>query len=225
MASSQIYADSAAVHACKDPEERSRMAWEVVFRHPRVVRYIAKHVFWDTGDDAISEARIAFHEALLYTDPAKGSVFRIARWKAIRRRPARHGIHISAGARDALRIWLRNGGCWVEGDRPPVLTEEELVRIQIALYPNAENRHENMGHANQPLEPQHVDPYEEGVDLAHLLDLLDGMTSLSRDAVLAPYDEDTTLGQVGREHGLSRERIRQISNQIFASLQHCFHTP
>lgn len=224
MASSQIYTDSAAVHACKDPEERSRMAWEVVCKHPRVVRYIAKNVFRDTGDDAISEARLVLHEALLYTDPSKGSVFRVARWKAIRRRPARHGLHIPTGARDALRIWIRNGGCWLEGDRF-ALTEEEMVRVQIALYPNTEDRNENMGYANRPLEPQHVDPYEDGVDLTHLLDLLDGMTDLSRDAVLAPYDEDTTLGQVGRENDLSRERIRQISNKVFASLQHYFHTP
>jgi hypothetical protein len=216
MASSQLYTDSAAVHACKDPEERSRMAWEVVCKHPRVAWYIAKNVFRDTGDDAISEARLAFHEALLYTNPSIGSVFRVARWKAIRRRPARHGLHISQGARDRVRVWIRNGERWVEGDRPTVLTEEELVRIRIALYPNAEDRNENMGYANRPLEPQHVDPYEDGVDLAHLLDLLDGMTDLSRDAVLAPYDEDTTLGQVGRENNLSRERIRQISNKVFA---------
>jgi DNA-directed RNA polymerase specialized sigma subunit len=220
----RLYADIRALRANSDPAERSRCAWEIVCKNPRLVAYIARTVFRRTGEDDLSEARIAFHAALLYIDPDRGSVFRVARWKALRAMSTLHGIHVPHGARERFRVWVRDGGARGE-NIPTTLSEEERVRIRILLYPSAEDRAENGTRTSRPLEPQYDEIEDERLDLVYLLDLLEGMNTLSRASLLVPYDEEVTLEDVGKRHGLSRERIRQISNQRFQILQKHFRTP
>jgi DNA-directed RNA polymerase specialized sigma subunit len=125
--------------------------------------------------------------------------------------------------RDSLRVWIRNGGYWKASDRNVLLTQEEWIRVRIALFPNTEDRAEDTSRTFRPLEPQHADADEGGTDLLQLLDLLDGMNNLSREALLVPYDDDVSLEDVGRRYNLSRERIRQISNQRFHALRKHFY--
>ena len=217
-----IWRDSAAIHACKDPAERSRLAWDAVLRNPGVIRHIARKVYGFVDDDSVSECQIALHDALLYADPSKGSPFRVGVWFALRRLDGRHGIHIPRHLITAYRSWVGNGGDPRALELPTQLSDEERVRV-VWLLSRSVSSLNLSGTEWHSLEEMSYEPsIEMALDLVQIQELLDGMSERSRDTLLCVFEDEGTLSEVGRRHGVSRERIRQLHAQLFRSLQDLF---
>lgn len=217
-----IWRDSAAIHACKDPAERSRLAWGSVLRNPGLVRHIARKVYGFVDDDTVSACQISLHDALLYTDPSKGSPFRVGVWFALRGLDGRHGVHIPRHLITAYRSWVGSGGDTRNLELPTQLSDEERVRI-VWLLSRSVSSLNLSGTEWHFLEEMSYEPsVEMALDLVQIHELLDGMSERSRDTLLCVFEDEGTLSEVGRRHGVSRERIRQLHAQLFQSLQDLF---
>jgi hypothetical protein len=214
--------DLETLRQIKDPKERESFAWELVVRNPRLTYFVARKVFFHADEDALSEARIALHRAMLYVDPDKGSVIKVALWFCLRSRETEHGIHVSKNVEEKVRAWVGRGKDVLD---PALdlggLTNEERQRVAWLVHPwkrELESRTDD----DDPLGDLSVEPYEDGTDLDQLHSFLAGMSALSRDALLSGLDEGSTLRTVGKIHGLSGERIRQIRNQYMRRLRDFF---
>jgi hypothetical protein len=205
-----------------DPTERATFAWELVVRNPGLSYFVARRIFFRADDDAVSEARIALYRAMLYVDPDKGSVIKVALWFCLRSRETEHGIHVSKNVEQKVRAWVGRGKDVLD---PALdlggLTNEERQRVAWLVHPwkrELASRTDD----DDPLGDLSVDPYEDGTDLEQLHAFLAGMSALSRDALLAGLDDDSSLQTVGTHHRLCRERIRQIRNEQLAHLRSYF---
>jgi len=205
-----------------DPTERAAFAWELVVRNPGIAYFVSRRVFFRVDDDTLSEARIALHRAMLYVDPDKGSVIKVALWFCLRSRETEHGIHVSKNVEQKVRTWVGRGKDVLD---PALdlggLTNEERQRVAWLVHPwkrELESRTDD----DDPLGDLSVEPYEDGTDLEQLHAFLTGMSALSRDALLAGLDDDSSLQTVGTRHRLSRERIRQIRNEQIVHLRDFF---
>jgi len=205
-----------------DPTERATFAWELVVRNPGLSYFVARRIFFRADDDALSEARIALYRAMLYVDPDKGSVIKVALWFCLRSRETEHGIHVSKNVAQKVRAWVGRGKDVLD---PALdlggLTNEERQRVAWLVHPwkrELASRTDD----DDPLGDLSVDPYEDGTDLEQLHAFLAGMSALSRDALLAGLDDDSSLQTVGTHHRLCRERIRQIRNEQLAHLRSYF---
>ena len=76
----QLRLDLETLKTITEPAARSALAWELVVRNASLVRFVARKVFFHVDDDALSEASIALHRAMLYVDLDKGGVIKIAIW-------------------------------------------------------------------------------------------------------------------------------------------------
>lgn len=219
---SPIYRDSADIHACKDPAERSRLAWASVLRNHGLVCSLAKKVYGVIDDDTVSECQLAMHEALLYADPSRGSPFRVGIWCAVRRLDGRYGVHIPNNLVVQYRTWMGRGGDPMRPVLNGVLGEQERTRIAWLLtrYPRTLDLYTVEGEAAFE-ELTHTPDLDLQIDLVQLEELLDGMSERSRDALLCVY-RDETLSEIGVRYGVSRERIRQLHAQLFRHLQKLF---
>jgi DNA-directed RNA polymerase specialized sigma24 family protein len=181
-------------------------------------------VFRVVGEDEVSEAQIALHRALLYTDPEKGGPFRVAVWFLIRRRQTRHGIHIPHNVRQAFVHWCKGDNTKdLDGTPLTPLRQEELIRVSWLMAPFAGEVDERTSWLvlNEEPDPHDMDV---GPDLEQLRELLAGMSDLRRDAILASVSDDMTYGAIATEHGLSRERVRQIARSGLIRLRELFQT-
>ena len=205
-----------------DPAARAAFAWTLVVRNPGLSYFVARRIFFCADDDALSEARIARYRAMLYVDPDKGSVIKVALWFCLRSRETEHGIHVSKNVEQKVRAWVGRGKDVLD---PALdlggLTNEERKRVAWLVHPwkrELESRTDD----DDPLGNLSVAPYEEGTDLEQLHLFLAGMSALTRDALLAGLDDDSSLQTVGTHHRLSRERIRQIRNEQLVHLRDFF---
>jgi len=202
--------------------ERSRLAWAAVLRHPGVVRHIARRVYGFVDDDTVSASQISLHDALLYTDPSKGSPFRVGVWFALRDLCGRHGVHVPRSLVIAYRAWVGQGNDPRMLETKTHLSDEERVRI-VWLLSRSISEIDLHGMDNHMLgeRPDRTDMDLE-MDLAQIRELLGGMSDRNRESLLCPFDDEETLRAVGERHGLSSERIRQIHAQLLRKLQKLF---
>ena len=205
--------DIAELCACEAPAARAKLAWDIVVRHPRAVHFLAKKLYGRTDQDGLSEARIALYDGLLYVNPQKGSVFKVAIWAGARRRTTHLGVHVSHGLAAKMRIWTAKG-------RDPLdpaldmggLSDEERLRVAWLVHPWP---HEVDSQAPFPFQAKDPDaftvgPVDERLDMETLMGLLSGMSVRSREALLVDAENGDSLSVVGERHGISRECVRQI---------------
>lgn len=205
-----------------DPTARSAFAWTLVVRNPGISYFVSRRVFFRVDDDTLSEARIALHRAMLYVDPDKGSVIKVALWFCLRSRETEYGVHVSRGIEAKVRAWVGRGKDVLDPALDlGALTDEERQRVAWLVHP-WKRELESHTDDNDPLGDLAVEPYEEGTDLEQLHAFLAGMSALSRDALLAGLDDDSSLQTVGTHHRLCRERIRQIRNEQIVHLRSYF---
>lgn len=218
---STIWRDCAAIHACQDPVERSRLAWDAIVRNPGLVRHLARRVYGFADEDTVSSCQIALHTALLYTDPSKGGPFRVGMWFAVRELEGRHGIHVPRNVVAAYRAWVGRGNDPRHLETTTHLSDEERVRI-VWLLSRKVNEVDLDGIEPHVLE--HSDPrdLDQEIDTQQIHELLSGMSARNRESLLCPFTDDESLQDVGDRHGVSRERIRQIHVRLFQKLQQLF---
>lgn len=218
----QLRLDIETLRKIKDPTARSAFAWTLVVRNPGISYFVARKVFFRVDDDTLSEARIALHRAMLYVDPDKGSVIKVALWFCLRSRETQYGVHVSGGVEAKVRAWVGQGKDVLDPKLDlGFLTEEERKRVAWLTHPW---KRELESHTDDydPLGDLFVEMDDERSDLEQLHSFLAGMSALSRDSLLAGLDDESTLRTVGKIHKLSRERIRQIRNEQIVHLRGYF---
>lgn len=218
----QLRLDLETLKTITEPAARSALAWDLVVRNASLVRFVARKVFFHVDDDALSEASIALHRAMLYVDLDKGGVIKIALWFCLRSRETQYGVHVSGGVEAKVRAWVGQGKDVLDPKLDlGFLTEEERKRVAWLTHPWKRELESNTDDYD-PLGDLFVEMDDERSDLEQLHSFLAGMSALSRDSLLAGLDDESTLRTVGKIHKLSRERIRQIRNEQIVHLRGYF---
>ncbi len=192
------------IRSTTDPEIRSRLAWDCVLKNPSAVTHVARRAYGKADDDGRQDASLNLYRALLYTDPDRGSVFRVAHWFAMNGLQAQHGVHIPRNVAIKVVGALRHGHDLREADIG-LCTAEERVRVAYLVGKFAHATLDATG-SNSPIEDQTTRVNEEEHDLDRLAVALEKLRPIQRDAL----NLEDSLEAIGKRWGRSRERIRQI---------------
>ena len=210
----------------KDQKERIKVAWQIVEKNPKLVRYIAKKTFYFVDDDSLSDARIILLESLLYANPDKGSLFTVINWKATPYRQCAQGVYVPIHIRVRVRAWLKKGKNILDpnldlGDQ----SQESRLRLAWLLW----HKRKEIPDIEEVEDPQE-EPKEFGPDIEKVrayLEYLESQSPIRKDAILKGLDDDDpcSLQDIANRYGYSRERIRQIQGEEMLRLRRLLEGP
>lgn len=221
------------IQAMPPSPERNRLGWEVVQMNEGLARWLVKRLPPPWEEDDLSDAHLALHAAALYTDPRKGaSLATVSRWyhQRLARPHAQLGIHVPQSVRAKLsRIYQYRAHIEQKEHRLPSIAEAlealdmraDEEAIAVAAWATSSRRGESpLGTTADGQDIQDLvlegageepPPVEFGeVELERLRKVLATLPPREAEMLLYRYDERTTLREVGKQYGISRERVRQI---------------
>lgn len=96
----------------------------------------------------------------------------------------------------------------------------QLIRLDAKYMNNKNNPYDGDCSVENALpELRYVDKYRDIILQETIEKELNNLTPIEKEAILREYSDNTeTLGQIGKRHGVTRERIRQIEFQAFKKL-------
>lgn len=222
--------------------ERNQLGWEVVQCNEGLARWLVKRLPPPWEDDDLSDAYLALHAAALYTDPRKGaSLATVARWyhQRLARPHANLGIHVPQSVRVKLsRIYRYRSEIEKKEQRLPSIAEAiealdmcaDEESIAVAAWATSSPRSDNpLGVTADGQDIQELvlegageepPPAEFGeLELERLRKVLATLPPREAEMLLYRYDDRTTLREVGKQYGISRERVRQIGMDAWNRLK------
>jgi RNA polymerase sigma factor (sigma-70 family) len=223
--------------------EQQRALWGMVVQLEPLVRSIARR-FSERTDDDLQDARLAVYDAVRRWDPDRGGgLNQQASWAFFRRvwhRRCKDGIHVPSWLASNLRSarWRHGAGPGATLDDLAALEGIEPVAFAVAWWATSGRSPVDDGgrdehrawdnlvargvgwSADGPILVEHAP--ESAGELADLRVVEKAMEKLSereRDCLLRVVVGGEKLVDVGKSHGLSRERVRQIVTKALYRLR------